>query len=170
MAVEPIRIIDTFNISYSENKVTFCLFSEGFSTNQGSGRHCLSHPQPELNRWVHLAGSWDGEKMYLFIDGELKAEMAFLGPLFHGGPGDQSLKIGNDWTLYYGFNGLIDEVRLSSIGRYQANFEPQSQLTADEYTVGLWHFDEGQGTVAADASGYGNHGVLSPEVKWGSRP
>jgi len=34
----------------------------------------------------------------------------------------------------------------------------------------LWHFDEGQGTVAADASSHGNHGVLSPEVKWGSQP
>jgi len=163
-----IEIIDTFYISYSEGQVWFCLFSQGFASNQGNGWHCLSQPQPELNRWVHLAGSWDGVKMYLFMDGELKVETAFPGPLFHGGPG--SFKIGNGWMLYDGFNGLIDEVRLSSIGRYQASFEPQSQFVPDEYTVGLWHFDDGQGTAAADAGGYGNHGVLSPGVKWGSQP
>ena len=164
-----IEIIDTFNISFSEGKVWFCLFSQEFETNQGNGWHCLSHPQPELNQWVHLAGSWDGENMYLFIDGELKAETAFPGPLFHGGPDDQNLRIGNGWTLIDGFHGFIDEVRLSSTGRYSADFAPQSQLPSDEYTAGLWHFDEGQGTLAADESSHENLGVLSPFVRWGTK-
>ena len=35
------------------------------------------------------------------------------------------------------------------------------QLKADEHTVGLWHFDEGSGNEAKDASGNGNHGTLT---------
>ncbi len=163
-----IEIIDTFNLSYAENKVWFCLFSQEFVTNQGNGWHCLTYPQPVLNQWVHLAGSWDGENMYLFIDGQLKAETGFPGPLFHGGPGDQSLKIGNGWTLIDGFHGFIDEVRLSSIGRYRSDFEPQGRFAPDIFTVGLWHFDEGQGTAAADESSHENHGFLSPFLRWGS--
>jgi len=34
------------------------------------------------------------------------------------------------------------------------------QLEADEHTVGLWHFDEGSGNKAKDASGNGNDGTL----------
>jgi hypothetical protein len=164
-----IEIIDTFNLHFSEDEIWFCLFSTEFETNMENGWHCLSHPQPELNRWVHLAGSWDGENMYLFIDGELKAETDFPGPLFHGGPGDQILRIGNGWTLIDGFHGFIDEVRLSTVGRYNADFELQDRFAPDEHTAGLWHFDEGQGFVAADESSHGNHGEVSPFLRWGTR-
>jgi hypothetical protein len=161
-----IEIVDVFNISYAGNEVSFCLFAQG-TADQQAGWRCLSYPQPERNRWVHLAGSWDGETMYLFVDGALKAEMPFAGPLSRGGP---DLKLGNSWMLFDGFNGFIDEVRFSSISRYDADFEPQSQFTADEFTVGLWHFDEGQGTATADESSNENDGILSSFVRWGSQP
>ena len=35
------------------------------------------------------------------------------------------------------------------------------RLEADEHTVALWHFDEGTGNQARDASGNGNHGTLT---------
>ena len=34
------------------------------------------------------------------------------------------------------------------------------ELVADRHTVGLWHFNEGSGNVARDASGNGNNGTL----------
>lgn len=34
--------------------------------------------------------------------------------------------------------------------------------------TGLWHFNEGEGTLAADESGFNNHGILNPLVKWGT--
>jgi len=36
----------------------------------------------------------------------------------------------------------------------------EERLEADEHTVGLWHFDEGSGNEANDASGNGNDGTL----------
>jgi Concanavalin A-like lectin/glucanases superfamily len=43
-----------------------------------------------------------------------------------------------------------------------------ASASADSNLVGQWHFDEGQGTTAADSSGYGNNGTLkgSPPPAW----
>jgi hypothetical protein len=54
----------------------------------------------------------------------------------------------------YGFDGLIDEVRVSSTTRYSATFvPPAAPFTMDPDTVALWHFDETQGDIAIDATG-----------------
>ena len=37
---------------------------------------------------------------------------------------------------------------------------------ADPNLIGWWTFDEGQGTVAFDYSGYGNHGTLGGDPQW----
>ena len=38
--------------------------------------------------------------------------------------------------------------------------------TADLNLVGLWRFDEGAGTTAADSSGLGNNGTLQGNPQW----
>jgi hypothetical protein len=40
--------------------------------------------------------------------------------------------------------------------------------SADTSVVGWWHFNEGTGTVANDASGYGNNGTASGAAQWAS--
>ncbi|MGE3508670.1 MAG: LamG-like jellyroll fold domain-containing protein [Vicinamibacterales bacterium] len=51
------------------------------------------------------------------------------------------------------FTGLIDEVRVSTIIRYSADFaRPTQPFVSDNDTVALYHFDEGQGTAVGDSS------------------
>ena len=163
----------TFNMWFAQNKIWFCLLPrDDTEGREGKGEWvCLSHGQPETGRWVHTAVTWDGQEITLFYDGVLQAQTAFAGTLFLG-PADWLLTIGNGCVCpdsFEGFHGYIDEVRISSISRYEADFEPQHQFTTDEFTVGLWHFDEGQGTVVADASDHENDGTLSPFVRWGAQ-
>ncbi|MCS7037899.1 MAG: LamG-like jellyroll fold domain-containing protein [Saprospiraceae bacterium] len=55
-------------------------------------------------------------------------------------------------SLYY--SGWLDEMRISNIIRYTANFTPPSApFTTDANTVGLYHFNEGSGTTLTDVSG-----------------
>lgn len=165
-----IEIIDTFTMHFERSEVWFCLYSTEFETNQGNNWHCLSSDEPAANKWVHLAGSWNGQTMFLLVDGVMVGETAFPGPLFHGGPGDQNLKIGNGWTLIDGFDGYIDEVRFSSIGRYDRAFvPPETQHLPDQYTVGLWHFNEGQGVKVMDDGDNGNDGSISGSISWGMK-
>jgi hypothetical protein len=60
-----------------------------------------------------------------------------------------------------GYSGLLDEVRLSRVVRYDGGFaRPSAPFTTDPDTVLLLHFDEGQGATAFDQSASQAHGVL----------
>ena len=101
-------------------------------------------PVPK-NEWIHVASSFDGDFMRLFIDGKLVAE-----EVVNARPaqlGYQNIAIGgnNCCSGYYEvFNGLIDEVRISSATRYQDSFIPPSEpFKPDAATLLLVPFDEG---------------------------
>jgi formylglycine-generating enzyme required for sulfatase activity len=59
----------------------------------------------------------------------------------------------------------MNEVRISSVARYDTDFTPGDRWEPDSDTIGLYHFDEGQGTVLHDASGHGHHGEIVG-AKW----
>jgi hypothetical protein len=58
------------------------------------------------------------------------------------------------------FKGRIEELRLSTHVLYTEDFTPQDRFEADEHTLALYHFDEGQGDVLKDFSGNGHHGKI----------
>jgi len=70
-----------------------------------------------------------------------------------------SLTIGESAGVF--FHGLIDEVRVSNIARYQSEFVPERRHQSDDNTVLLLHFDEGGGRRATDSSGREHHGTVS---------
>ncbi|HEV8633144.1 MAG TPA: LamG domain-containing protein, partial [Chloroflexota bacterium] len=118
----------------------------------------------EPSRWYHVAATYNGSTARLFIDG-LQVRSAAVSGLI-----DQStapLMIGQGTGLNDHFPGLVDEVRISSVVRYTASFTaPTAPFTADANTRGLWHFDEGAGTTAQDASANGNNGTLINGPVW----
>jgi hypothetical protein len=64
-------------------------------------------------------------------------------------------------SLWGSFTGYIDEVRISTIARYDVakhDFTPRGKFKDDVKTVALWHFDEPGGTRKfSDASGNAYH-------------
>ena len=72
-------------------------------------------------------------------------------------------KIGSSrHTHFWGaFAGYIDEVRISTVARYDVakeGFTPRSAFKNDAKTLALWHFDEPGGTAEfSDASGNAYH-------------
>ncbi|MCH7575734.1 MAG: PQQ-binding-like beta-propeller repeat protein [Candidatus Marinimicrobia bacterium] len=103
--------------STADNHIIF-EFSGGqleFSV-QGLGSTVLVNP-PELNKWSHIAGTYDGTTLSIYVDGALRGSSAVTAtiPVTSG-----SLYIGSkdnvpDASTH--FNGLIDEVRISNIAR-----------------------------------------------------
>ena len=108
------------------------------------------------NVWHHIAGVYDGSQLRLYVDGHLDGSVNLSSPMT--GTAVQ-LRIGRNNYLYTPiyFNGLIDEVRISTGALYSSTFTPQTHLTASGSTKGLWKFDS-QST--ADSSGNGNNGTL----------
>src|SRR5690606_19257535 len=69
---------------------------------------------------------------------------------------------GTDWLP---LNGIVDEVRVSTVPRYDKPFTPPARLTADSNTYLLYDLSEGQGDLAHDSSGNGRHGKIVG-AKW----
>lgn len=119
-------------------------------------------------QWHHAAivfGAGNYPTVNVYIDGTLAA---WCG----GGPCVPS----DGWTTVLGasgyigitgfFHGAIDELRISNVQRYAGQFIPATTFTPDANAVGLWHFDEGAGNVAHDASGHGLDFTLQGGFSW----
>jgi tetratricopeptide (TPR) repeat protein len=66
------------------------------------------------NAWQYMAGTWDGSTARLYLNGaQIDDDVSFSGPLYQTAT---EVRIGS--TSYYDeWDGLIDEVRISNIGR-----------------------------------------------------
>jgi hypothetical protein len=62
--------------------------------------------------WHHVAMTWDGESIALFVDGAAAGQRAFRGPL---GSCPQDLFLANDDNLWWGYGGGIRELRISEV-------------------------------------------------------
>ncbi|MEO5616937.1 MAG: LamG domain-containing protein [Candidatus Eisenbacteria bacterium] len=100
----------------------------------GPPRAFFSNERIELNRWTHVAVTFDSKVVRLFINGQLDAQFAVSdgirageAPLLLGNVFDPrsltsfggELRVGSevDRNPYYAFEGLIDELRLSNVAR-----------------------------------------------------
>ncbi len=109
----------------------------------------------KLNQSVHLSAVSSDNELRLYIEGRL------VGRKVQPQPSEKvdSIKIG------FSFVGLIDEVRISKVARYDKDYTPKPRLEADKDTLALYHFDEGTGEVLHDSSGNGHDGKIIG-AKW----
>ncbi len=127
-------------------------------TDRGVGRAVLETP-PEAGRWHHVAMTYDGRRVVVYLDGVEAGRSGEVGALLHP---DAPLYIGaspdarGDPVAMY--KGLIDEVRVSSVVRYTGPFTPARVFEADENTLLLMHFDRDYSGAEPDDSGRGRHG------------
>ena len=125
------------------------------------------------NQWHHVAFQAEGLQRMLIINDVVRISQGrtiLAADLSHaehprdftiGGFGE---KIASDWHggHFWGhFSGYIDEVRISTVARYNTakrDFTPRTKFENDAKTVALWHFDEPMGTRAfSDTSGNAYH-------------
>jgi len=109
-----------------------------------------------LNKWTHVAATWDGLVIRTFVNGKLTATFdqadadgnkGVIGYDQGSSMGLATLKVGRrgrgseDHSI---FNGLIDEVRISKVIRYtEAGYTvPTEEFKPDADTVLLYHFNE----------------------------
>ena len=114
----------------------------------------------QYGEWNHLAYCWDGRTATVFVNGQRRAAVRAEGAMK---PVDLPLFIGADSSPEGNpvghLTGEIDEVRLSSVVRYEEEFDPKRRLRfkTDGTTLLLLHFDEDLNGVFLDASGHHRH-------------
>jgi hypothetical protein len=118
----------------------------------------LGSTSRSLNTWYHVAGTYDGATVRLYVNGALDASKAYVNAL----PSTSSFMIATNVIGGTKFSGVIDEARISNSVRFVNNFTPTTTPVAkDASTLGLWHMDEGSGVSLTDSSGNGNTGDLT---------
>ncbi len=116
----------------------------------------------QRNSWQHLAVTFDNGAVKAYVNGVL-VDTATRGLINYANT--PILALGNWPEGGRKFNGLIDEIHISTNIRYNGNFTPLLRETADANTYGLWHFDEESGTQCIDSSMYGHHGTVVNSVQ-----
>jgi hypothetical protein len=143
--------------------------SFGFRAGQKAGWRLSDQAAVRYWEWQHVAVSSDGVYMRYFINGKQvhlvkkKIELEIAdGPLWIGNGN------GEDLTLR-GFDGWIDELRISSECLYPSEFTPLRQLAYDSTTVMLFHFDEDPAVpFTLDETTY-NAEIILPDSLQGSQ-
>ncbi|NOX48846.1 MAG: T9SS type A sorting domain-containing protein [Chlorobi bacterium] len=120
-----------------------------------------------LNVWHHVAGTWDGSTLTIYVDGVLAASMPWVNPA--DGSTNNTL-IG----AYYGaephfFDGSLDEVRIWDVSLTQAQIRENMYKELDNPAleanlVAYYSFNEGSGQTSADLSSNSNTAVLGGTV------
>jgi hypothetical protein len=132
--------------------------NSGYATIKSSVRTSGDKP-------VHIAGVFDGQKLSLYVDGKLQG----TDEIARHKVSKQPFMVGADpdsrGSPQQFLNGIIDEVHISRIARYQKNFTPPGQHKPDKQTLVLYRFNEGEGDVAHDASDNALHGKIH-WAKW----
>lgn len=136
------------------------------SLNSGMYETAVHPCLPFVERRMHVAAVIDDDELRLYANGKLVGKSPFTGPVKES---PFTMRIGCSphpvTECHDMFRGRIDEVRLSKAALYSEDYDASDQLTADESTVALYHFDEGEGVTVKDASGNGNDGIIH-DARW----
>jgi hypothetical protein len=134
--------------------------------------------------WHHIAvqrrrsDGW----LWLYVDGALQATQdgpdgdLSLPDVPAYDPREPFISLGAEKydLVNIGFRGWLDELRLSTVLRYPTpsslagapSFTPAGPFISDGSTAGLYHFDEGTGLIARDASA----GATDAQLRVGGSP
>jgi hypothetical protein len=113
-----------------------------------------------VNTWTHLAATYDGGSLRIFVNGsEVASPMPLTGSM---AASTSPLRIGGN-ALFGGeyFQGKIDEVRIYARALSPAEIVADMGLPVSNGLAAAFSFDEGSGTTASDSSGNGNNGTVS---------
>src|SRR3990172_8885391 len=123
--------------------------------------HAATPSMVKTNRWYHVAGTYDGVNIKIYVNGVLQ------------GTTPASITIGNTGILSLGYHDLpgseyyldgnLDDVRIWNVARTQSEIQADMLRTltgSEPGLAGYWPMDEGSGQIVGDASENGNNGQI----------
>lgn len=118
--------------------------------------------------WHHFAGTYDGNNLKLYLDGELMSTEQNTGNIKHS---DSDIYIGSQKSNNH-FKGLLDFTGIYDIAlsdqQIQSLFATDPNPgTSDQQAISVWKLDENSGATTSDEIS-NNSGVLEGGVTWTS--
>jgi hypothetical protein len=148
-------------MAYSGDKVTF------YMHNVFSGVSLVSSSSISKHQYTHVAATYDGSTAILYINGVFDTSKSVGFPVSNSGGVLYLAHNPDRFDNQSAFMGVIDEFRIWNTARTESEIQStmNQSLTGNEPgLIGYWKFDEGQGTITADATSNGNNGTISGAV------
>jgi hypothetical protein len=121
--------------------------------------------QLPLNTWTHVAATYDGSALRLYVNGTLVSTRAASGTI---GATANPLRVGGNsvWGEY--FAGRIDEVRIYNRALAPADVGRDMNAPVVSGLVAAYGFEEASGGSVVDASANGNTGSIAGATRTAS--
>ena len=124
-------------------------------------KDCFGTTELQPDQWYHMAITYDGAYIRVFVNGQMENEIGVSGPL---STSTYNLSFGMEQsTGAYALDGMLDEVRLWDVARTPEEIAANYNRIVSTYSPGLisyWNFDEEDGQYVYDQTGNGNNGIL----------
>jgi len=155
------------SIQFQSNSARYLLFSLPHSyADACQSATQLTSANLSFNTWYHFATTFDvvTKEVKLYLNGTEVDSDTYGGSSTITWNGN--MNFGEEGGNRY-FPGVIDEIRTSNAIRYTSNFSPSTTpFVRDNFTTGLWHFDENGDDPRntgklIDDSGGGYHGTIN---------
>lgn len=108
------------------------------------GWQIFTTPYPSLNTWHHLAATYDGTTVKIYIDGVLALSQAQSGAF---ATNNNVLQIGNQTGFSEYFGGKVDDIRIWNVARtgteIQNNYFRELDPSAQTGLVSYYTFNQG---------------------------
>ena len=130
-------------------------------TNNGLSTSVTSSANLPLNKWTHIAATYDGASLKVYVNGTLTGTVANASGLPSGADAWYIGKAASGSNL---FPGTMDEIRIWNATRTQSEIDGNKNAVISTSTSGLkgyYKMDETSGTSAADATGNGYTGTVN---------
>jgi hypothetical protein len=159
-----------YGLFYSSGNLTFWLQTVG-----GNANDYTSYPKYslDLNKWYHIAGTYDGSTMKLYINGVLVDTKAKTGAIKYTTT-PLSFRLGTYYDsnedIYS--NGKYDEIRIWNFARSESEIRTTmcQQLNGNESgLIANWRFDDSSGMTLLDQTANNIDGTLvnlDPATDW----
>ncbi|KPA09736.1 secreted protein containing LamG-like jellyroll fold domain protein, partial [Candidatus Magnetomorum sp. HK-1] len=139
-----------------------------FTIANGNWISLLSNDIIQINQWYHLAGVYDGNKAFFYIDGQLVKQLTATFVTNSNRP----FRIGSQSDTAEAlllFNGQIDEMRLWRVALTAAQIQNNKNKILYGTETGLvayYNFDQTSGTTLKDHSNNNHDGTLMSTPTW----
>ena len=119
----------------------------------------------QIGVWHHVAATYDGATLRLYLDGMLESSLAVGQPPAStcAAPAALMAALNTGGVPDGAFIGILDEFRVWNVARSQAQLRATANArlaTAQPGLVARWAFDEGSGTTVSGSAGTTVNGVV----------
>ncbi len=127
-------------LGYREDHFCFALAGADSEAPQGDLTYLTAPEAFALGQWYHVAGSYDGRAMQLWVDGVLVAESTEQsGPIRYPASGRMVIGAYVDANEYYPMDGAVQHVRLQRVAAGDAAVQEEMAAYPDMRGAGAPH-------------------------------